>query len=365
MNISCTKCFTTILLEGPIAPTGSKVTCAGCGSAFTIYPSKTVIGDFVKYVMNNSDISARACSMIRGHVRDVDIFLRSSRKDFLGFRNCGQKITSELIKFQRELRKKLDYGAGQNESEDEIVESHHKAVIAFLSRDVFFKEVLDSKLSQAYFKALRHHGIDTLEKVLALSYQDVLRIKHVGRKTLRLFRGFQEICSEIVKTIVDSEVLRFKDFKWVVRQDQTIRNILSHGKNMDVDAPFFSLSQWILENSRHSERNRDVFMCRMGMLGEPGMTYDNIGIRYNISKGRVQQIILKVQSNGRRPLQRIRLDPLIAKAAEIVKTGGGKTGLSELTESLLNCGPQGELLKHAEPFVDYLKSFPEWEEVMR
>ena len=117
MNLYCTKCFTTILLEGPIAPTGSKVTCAGCGSAFTIYPSKTVIGDFVKYVMDNSDISARACSMIRNYVRDVD-------------------------------------------------------------------------------------------------------------------------------------------------------------------APFSSLSQWILENSWYSERNRDVFMCRMRMLGEPGMTYDNIGRRF-------------------------------------------------------------------------------------
>ena len=364
MNIYCTKCFTTIRFEGPIAPTGSKVKCSGCGSTFTIYPSKTVIGDFVKYVMDNSDISVRACSMIRSHIRDVDDFLQSSRKDFLGFRNCGFKTANELIKFQRELRKELGYGAGQNESEDEIVKTKHKAVIEFLSRDKFFKEVLDSELSQAYFNPLRHRGIDTLEKVLALRYQEAFRISHVGGKTLRLFRGLQKICSEIVKTIVDSEALRFKDFKWVVRQDQTIRNILSCGKNMDVDAPFSSISRWVLENSGYSERNKNVFMCRMGMLGEAGMTYDNIGIRYDITRERVRQIIIKIQTNVRRPLQRIRLDPLIAKAADILKTGGGETGLSELTEALLNCGPQGELLKHAERFVEYLKSFPEWEEAM-
>lgn len=302
--------------------------------------------------------------MIRSHVRDVDDFLQSSRKDFLGFRNCGFKTANELIRFQRVLQKKLGYETGPNKGEDEISEANKKAVIEFLSRDRFFKEVLDSELSQAYFKPLRHRGIDTLEKVLALRYQEALRIKHVGRKTLRVFRGFQEICTEIVTTIADSETLRFKDFKWVVRQDQTIRNILSCGKNMDVDAPFPSISRWVLENSGHSERNRDVFMCRMGMLGEAGMTYDNIGIRYDITRERVRQIIIKIQTNGSRPLQRIRFDPLIAKAADIVKTGGGKTGLSELTEALLNCGPQGELLKHAERFVEYLKSFPEWEEAM-
>jgi hypothetical protein len=94
------------------------------------------------------------------------------------------------------------------------------------------------------------------------------------------------------------------------------------------------------------------------------MTYDHIGIRHDISRERVRQIVEKVKSNGRCPLQRIRLDPLIAKAVNIAKTGEGKAELSQLTETLLNCGPQGVLLKHAEPFVEYLKSFSEWGEAM-
>ena len=364
MEIYCIKCFTIIRFEGAIAPIGSKVKCSGCGSTFTIYPSKTAISDFWAYVIVNSDISVRACSMIRRHVRDVDVFLRSSREDFLGLRNCGLKTANELIRFQRELRKKLGYGTEKNDSEDEISETHKKAVIAFLSRDKFFKEIFDSQLSHPFFEPLRRRGIDTLEKILVLRYEDALRIKHVGGNTLRLFRGLQEICSEIVTILADSEALCFKDFKWVVSQDQTIRDVLSCGKTIDVDAPFSSLSKWVLDNSWGSERNRDVFMCRMGMSGGPGMTYDNIGIRYDITLERVRHIVIKIQLNGRHPLQRIRLDPLIAKAVDIVKAGGGKTGLSELTERLLNCGPQGELLKHAERFVEYLKSFPEWEEAM-
>ncbi|MCG6878842.1 MAG: hypothetical protein LJE96_06800 [Deltaproteobacteria bacterium] len=110
------------------------------------------------------------------------------------------------MQFQRELRKNLVYGAGQNESEDEIVETQKKAVIAFLSEDNFFNEIFDSELSHLFFKPLRHRGIDTLEKLLLLRYEDALRIKHVGRNTLRLFRGLQEICSEIVTTIDVCEI---------------------------------------------------------------------------------------------------------------------------------------------------------------
>ena len=106
------KCFTIIRFEVAIAPTGSKVKCSGCGSTFTIYPSKTVISDFWAYVIGNSDVSVRACSMIRNYVHDVDVFLRSSREDFLGLWNCGLETTNELMQFQRELRKKLGLRRG-------------------------------------------------------------------------------------------------------------------------------------------------------------------------------------------------------------------------------------------------------------
>jgi len=211
---------------------------------------------------------------------------------------------------------------------------------------------------------LRQLGFDTLEKLLALSYENALQIKHVGRNTIYLIRDLQDNYSKIINTIASSEDLRFKDFKMVLRSNQMIRDILSCGKNIDADTPFPSISRWILENSRHSERNRDVFMCRMGMLGESKMTYEEIGVRHNISRERVRQISEKVKSNGRRPLQRIRLDPLIARAADIAKSSGGRTGFSGLAEPLLNRGPQGALLKNAEAFIEYLSSFPEWQKVV-
>jgi len=243
-------------------------------------------------------------------------------------------------------------------------ESNRKAVIEFLFKDTFFKELFDSELSDAKFKPLRLLGLDTLEKLLSLSRENALKINYIGRKTYRALRELQEHYNEVVNGISNSKALRFKDFKWVLKRNQRILDIFSRGKIMDGDAPFPSLSQWILENSWQSERNRRVFMCRMGMLGEPQMTYDQIGIQHGITKERVRQIILKVQSNGRHPLQRIRLDPLISEAARIVKTGGESMGISALTERLLNRGPQGALLKHAQPFMEYVASFPEWREAI-
>ena len=121
--------------------------------------------------------------MIRNYVRDVDVFLRSYREDFLGLRNCGLKTANELIRFQRELRKKLGYGTEKNDSEDEISETHKKAVIGFLSRDKFFNQIFDSQLSHPFFKPLRRRGIDTLEKILVLRYEDALRVNHGANGT--------------------------------------------------------------------------------------------------------------------------------------------------------------------------------------
>lgn len=110
MNIRCANCFAIIRFEGPIARTGSKVKCYNCGSFFTICPSKTVISDFGTYVINNSSILTRTCSIILKNTPQVDVFLGSSKQDFLKFKNCGLKTTRELMQFQDELRKEPGCG---------------------------------------------------------------------------------------------------------------------------------------------------------------------------------------------------------------------------------------------------------------
>ena len=75
-------------------------------------------------------------------------------------------------------------------------ESNRKAVIEFLFKDTFFKELFDSELSDAKFKPLRLLGLDTLEKLLSLSCKDALKINYIGRKTYRALRELQEQYNE-------------------------------------------------------------------------------------------------------------------------------------------------------------------------
>ena len=102
-------------------------------------------------------------------------------------------------------------------------------------------------------------------------------------------------------------------------------------------------------------------MLRMGMYGKSSQTYQQIALKHDISRERVRGIVDELKKTGQKPIYRLRLDPLIEQAERIVRLLGGKVAFSELITHLLNHGPQGELLKHAEPFIEYLNGFPLWQ----
>ncbi len=74
-------------------------------------------------------------------------------------------------------------------------------------------------------------------------------------------------------------------------------------------------------------------------------------------------IVETLKSAGFKPTYRLRLDPLIEQAERIVRAFGGKIELSDLITRLLQHGAQGELLKHAIPFLKYLNGFPLWQKL--
>ena len=73
-----------------------------------------------------------------------------------------------------------------------MCERDRKAVIEFLFKDTFFKELFDFELFDAKFKPLRRLGLDTLEKLLSLSRENALKISYIGRKTYFTLRELKE-----------------------------------------------------------------------------------------------------------------------------------------------------------------------------
>ena len=147
----------------------------------------------------------------------------------------------------------------------------------------------------------------------------------------------------------------------MIKLDRNIRDLLKIEEDIDPNKPFFSLNKWVLSISKNSERNKKVFMRRMGMHGRRPQTYQQIAMEHDISRERVRGIVEKLKKTGQLPIYRLRLDPLIERAEKIVRSMGRKMTISDLNTHLLCFGSQGELLKYATPFIKYLNGFPSWQ----
>ena len=54
------------------------------------------------------------------------------------------------------------------------------------------------------------------------------------------------------------------------------------GENVDPQKPFPSLNRWISSISKNRERNKNVFMLRMGMYGKSSQTYQQIALKHAV-----------------------------------------------------------------------------------
>jgi hypothetical protein len=236
------------------------------------------------------------------------------------------------------------------------------AIPVFLKDDSeFFETIMHELTPKSYDLFANKHNIDSLEKFMALKTENLISIKNCGFKTIPEIRRIQNTIIEVFKIIVSRNTVNFHDFKSMIKLDRNIRDLLKIGEDIDPDEPYPSLDKWILSISKDSERNKKVFMQRMGMDGRQPQTLEQVGLEHDISRERVRGIVEKLKKTGQLPVYRPRLDPLIEQAEKIVRSMGRKMTISDLNIHLLCIGSQGELLKYATPFIEYLNGFPSWQ----
>ncbi len=359
MLVYCYKCFTPQRFDNVIPTGGKRLQCKECGYEHTLFPSKVIIGEFSDYVIYHTNLSSRALSTILRNVSSVNEFLQLTRSDFLNFRNCGLKTSNELVMFQKTLQKNLSYKSNEKESK---IQSDLTAIPFFLKDDSeFFETIMHELTPKSYELFANKYQIDSLEKFMALKTESLIRIKNCGYNTIREVRRIQNTIIEIFKIIVSRNDVNFNDFKSMIKFDRNIRDLLKIGADIDPDEPYTSLDKWILSISKNSERNKKVFMQRMGMDVKPPQTLEQVSLEHDISRERVRGIVEKLKKSGQLPVYRPRLDPLIERAEKIVRSMGRKMTISDLNIHLLCIGPQGDLLKYATPFIKYLNVFPSWQ----
>ena len=355
----CYKCFTPHRFDNVIPTGGKRLQCNECGYEYTLFPSKVIIGEFRDYVIYHTDLSSRALSTILQNVSSVNQFFQLTRRDFLNFRNCGLKTANELTAFKKTLHKNLGYMPNEKESK---IQSDMTAIPFFLNNNSEFFETIMHELSPKNYDLFANkYQIDSLEKFMALKIENLISIKNCGYKTIREIRRIQNTIIEIFKIIVSRNNVNFNDFKSMIKLDRNIRDLLKIGEDIDPNKPYPSLNKWILSISKNSERNKKVFMQRMGLDGRQPQTYQQIALEHDISRERVRGIVEKLKNTGQLPVYRLRLDPLIERAEKIVRSRGRKMTITDLNTHLLCFGSQGELLKYATPFIEYLNGFPSWQ----
>ncbi len=111
MSVYCNNCFSVQQFDDNIPNEGIKLKCANCGYKYILYPSKVMIGNFQDFLFyhHNSTLSYRALNILKQNIPSVEEFWKLGEKDFSRFRNCGLKISSELLNFREILQKELGY----------------------------------------------------------------------------------------------------------------------------------------------------------------------------------------------------------------------------------------------------------------
>ena len=321
------------------------------------------INKFKQYI-ENAGLSVRATNVLLNKVANIRGFFDLDESKLANFINCGRKTTREILEFQRKSQRKLGQTVPAKAKEE-------KGAFSLLPKDIkenkqLFESIMQM-LSERARNVLIKNEINSLEKFMVLSNESMCQMRNCGTKTIAEVVKYQEKIYKLATKTEKEKQLQS------ISSDSNLQSTTSIESRryepddiVDLDSPFPSIKKWVsgitqkfLRNSKQTER---IFMLRMGMLGKPPMTLEQIGEQFEITRERVRQIVSKIERSGRHPVRRSKLQPLIKRALDIVNSRGGKIKNRTLVSLLLVRGRDGEMLRFATPFIDFLSTFREWKE---
>jgi hypothetical protein len=289
-------------------------------------------------------------------------FLNLDQAKLSKFRNCGNKTIGEIVKFQKKLRKKVAPTSKKKVDEKKRIPS----LFEHMEEDSPLFESIRQVLSKRAHNVIVKNEIDSIKKFMGLTSESMRQVRNCSRKTvaeiIRCQQKILESAQKIERQDKSRSVQLNSGLASTLKTGDFLYELSGNDKLVNPEAPFSSLENWVLEISKKSERRRRVFMLRMGMLGSPRMTLEQIGELLGITKERVRQIINRLEHSGRQHIHQRKLRPLIKRALEIVKSRGGRIKNSTLVSLLLAHGPDGELLRYATPFIEFLGTLRDWED---
>lgn len=302
------------------------------------------------------ELSIRANHVLENlGVHDVSALLSLTREDLVRAWSCGKKTIAEIEHLQARLR----------ETSETAVTEEIRARLSFheSTNEVF--DAVRSMLSVRGVHAIVNMGVDSLEKLMAVTKEELLDCRNCGRKTaaeiLRLQAEIGDFARHVAQESGEFRSEMLLSAPCVAAPDaRHERRSFEEHMLADAENPAPWLMTWVHGLAR-TEKKARAFMLRKGMLGLPPMTLDRVGEQVgNVTRERARQMDTAVERRAAVPLQQQRLRPLIDAAAAVVKERGGLIALEELTEAVLCGGEDGDQLRFATELIAFFSTLQVW-----
>lgn len=321
--------------------------------------------DFQELVYT-SGLSVRAKNVLIKKVKSLEKFLDLNETQLFGLRNSGKKTVAELLRFQDVLRLEIGLPSTTEKTADSVVSA--QLIFSNSREEIDFYQFMCDMSGVRENNVLIKNQINTLEKFIKLNIASMRRLKNCGKKTITKFINYQNAFLEIVNSqsenkYSDNKTIDISSLSLDIKK-QFQKLIGKKGRLIDSNAPYHTLMEWVSDLSSimlKSEDAKTAFLLRYGMTGDPPQTLEEIGGKLGVTRERVRQILKKMERTAKGPHRGWRLKPLFRSAAHLVDARGGKLNTAELVAVLLAKGPQGESLKHATTFMEFLSSFTYWD----
>lgn len=288
-------------------------------------------------------------------VHDVSALLSLTREDLVRARSCGKKTIAEIEHLQARLRETSETAATE---EIRVRLSFYES-----TNEVF--DAVRSILSVRGANVLESLRVDSLEKLMAVTKEELVDCRNCGRKTAAEVLRLQAEIANFARHVVQEsgefrpEILLSAPFLAVAGTQHEQKSI-DEPVLADAENPFPWLMTWVRGLAR-SERQARAFMLRKGMLGLAPMTLDRVGEQVgNVTRERARQMDKAVERRAAHPLHQQQLQPLVDAAAAVVKERGGLISLEELTEAVLCRGEDGDQLRFAAKLITFFSKLKVW-----
>ncbi len=309
--------------------------------------------------------------LVENEVDTLDKFMAMTRVSMLRMPNCGSKTVAEIDSCQRKMYE-LALNICKEDDLDPVHIRNHvydffgdmevtlSSLPESIRQDTLLYETIQQSLCKRGQYLLVQKEIDTLEKFMTLTSSSISQVRNCGNKTISEIVSYQRKVYDLAQKIMEEE----GSGSALIDTGNYVLAFSENDEVVDVDTPFPSLERWVAQIGKMSERNQRAFMLRMGMLGRPRMILEQIGQNLQgITRERVRQVIGKMERRGRHHVYKKKVQPLIETALDIVRSKGGKVRKTTLVSLLLAHGPDGDMLKHADPFIDFLGTLTPWKDM--